>query len=784
MAPVARDRADNSGIGAPVRRLEDARLLKGRGHYVDDIVPAGTVHAYVLRSPHAHARIVRIDKSAALAMPGVHLVLTGEDVVRDELRGLPCNVFPNVPKGSRHHRPVHPILAIGKVRHVGDRVAFVVADTLAQARDAAECVLVEYEAISAVTLDKALAPAAAKVWDEAVDNLAFQLESGDRNVVDRKFGEAAHVTKLSLYYPRASANSMEPRAALAYRDPGDGRYTLYSATQTPYWIRGVIADVLGLQETDLKVVAPDVGGGFGMKAGTYPEEALVVWAAGKLNRPVKWTGDRSESIASDTHGRHQITEAELALDAQGRALALRVSVDIDLGAYLGNSAGVPPHNAVISYSSTYHLPVIHAVARAVFTTTSPMGPYRGSGKPEAGFVIERLFDKAAREMGIDLVEMRRRNFIRPSAMPYTAPSGYVYDSGEFEAVLDKALALSDWNGFQARRLESETRGLRRGIGLAMHCQRAGNQSERMEIRVSPSGSVALHVGTVSTGQGHETMFAQMISQWLGIPIDAVSTFQGDTDKILYGRGTFAQRSMIAGGSALKLAADEVVRKGKRLAAWMLEAADADIEFENLAFRVKGTDREVGFFDVVKKSYQGTGIPPEFGIGLDGTGVHPGPDTFPNGCMICEVEIDTETGHVTVCRFTAVDDAGVVVNPLTLEGQLHGSIAQGLGEALVEEIVYDRESGQLMTGSFLDYAMPRAHDLPPIVSEVHSVPALTNPLGVKGGAEAGNAGAPPAIVHAIIDGLSAWNVTDLQMPVVPERIWRTIRDAELAPTKAL
>lgn len=738
--------------------------------------PPSTAYAYVLRSPHAHARIVRIDKSVAVTMPGVHLVLTGEDVVNDKIGGLPCNVFPSLPEGSRYHRPVHPILATGKVRHVGDRVALVVADTLAQAKDAAEWLAVEYQMLPAVTLSNALDPDAPKVWDNTHNNVAFQLERGDPLAVDRKFAEAAHVTRISLYYPRASANSMEPRAALAFRDSTDGRYTLCSSTQTPYWIRDVIAGVLGIQVTQLKVIAPDVGGGFGMKAGTYPEEVLVVWAVSKLNRPVKWTGDRSECIASDTHGRHQMTEAQLALDAQGKALALRASVAIDLGAYLGNSAGVPPQNAVISYSSTYDIPLIHAVSRAIFTTTSVMGPYRGSGKPEAGFVIERLIDKAAREMGIDLVEMRRRNFISPSAMPYRAPSGYVYDTGEFETVLDKALALADWSGFHARRADSERRGLCRGIGLAMHCQRAGNQSERMEIRVSPNGSVSLYVGTVSTGQGHETMFAQMVSQWLGIPVETIKTFQGDTDKILYGRGTFAQRSMIAGGSALKLAADEVVKKGKRLAAWMLESADADIEFENLAFRIKGTDRQVSFFEVAKKSYQGVGLPPEFGIGLDGIASHPGPDTFPNGCMICEVEVDPETGKVEVCRFAAVDDAGVVVNPMTLEGQVHGSIAHGLGEALMEEMVYDQETGQLVTGSFLDYAMPRARNMPSVISDIHPVPALTNPLGVKGGAEAGNAGAPPAIIHAIIDALSPWNVTDLQMPVTSQRIWRAIRQA--------
>ena len=763
------------GIGAPLVRLEDRRLLTGRGHFVDDVQPPGMVHAFVLRSPHPHARIVAIDKSAAVAMPGVHLVLTGEDAVVDGLRGLPCNAYPPQPEGSRHYRPSHPILAAGKVRHVGDRVALVVADTLAQAKDAAERLTIAYEPLPAVTLSNALAEGAAKVWDGSHGNVAFALERGDRTAVERQFAAAAHVTRISLHYPRACANPMEPRAALAFRDHADGRYTLCTTSQTPYWVRSTVAEVLGLNELEFKVVAPDVGGGFGMKAAIYPEEALVVWAAAKLNRPVKWTGERSECIASDTHGRHQITHAELALDAQGKVLALRVSVEVDLGAYLSNSAGVPPLNAVISYTSTYDVPLIHAVSRAIFTNTCALGPYRGSGKPEASFVIERLIDKAARELGIDAVEMRRRNFIPASDMPYQAPSGYVYDSGEFERVLDKALALADWNGFGARRAKSEQRGARRGIGLAMHCQRAGSQSERMEIRVAPNGSVALHVGTVSTGQGHETAFAQMVAEWLGVPVEQVIVFQGDTDKILFGRGTFAQRSMIAGGSALKLAAQEVIAKGKRLAAWMLEAAETDIELEHAMFRIKGTDRQLSFCEVARKSYQGTGLPAEFGIGLDGAGSHPGPDTFPNGCMICEVEVDPETGKVAVARLCAVDDTGTPVNPLLLKGQLHGSIAQGLGEALTEQVIYEPDTAQLLTGSFLDYAMPRAHDLPAITSALHPVPTSTNLIGVKGGAEAGNAGAPAALIHAIIDALSPWGITDLPLPATPERIWRAIRN---------
>jgi carbon-monoxide dehydrogenase large subunit len=770
---AATENVTRTGIGAPVRRVEDQRFLTGRGHFVDDIKLLNMAFAYVVRSPHAHARILTIDKSAALMAPGVLAVLTGEDVIKENIGGLPCYSFPVRPNGDHYHRPLRPILATEFVRHVGDHVALIVADNLCQAKDAAERLTVEYEPIPAVTLAGALAANAPKVWNEAHSNVSFQLERGDGHAIHQKFADAAHVTKLSLHYPRVSANTIEPRSAVAYRDATDGRYTLHSSTQTPYRVRESLSAVFGIPDLDLRVVSPDVGGGFGMKSQVYPEEALVVWAARRLDRPVKWNGERSECLTSDTHGRHQLTEAELALDTEGRILALRVSVAMDVGAYLGYSAGVAPNNAAVSYTSTYDVPLIHVVVRAVFTNTGVMAPYRGTGKPEAGFVIERLIDKAAREMNIDPIEIRRRNLIHPSAMPYTTPGGNIYDSGEFERVLDKALQLSDWAGFPARRAKSERGGLRRGIGLALHCQRAGRQSERMEIRVAPNGSLALHVGTHSHGQGHETVFAQMVTEWLGVRLDQVRVFQGDTDRILFGRGTFSQRSMIAGGSALKLAADEVVRKGQQLAGWMLEASASDIEFEDGMFRVKGTDRQVSFLDVAQKSYQGAGLPAELGVGLSGIGAHPGPNTFPNGCMISEVEIDTDTGTVKVVKLSAVDDSGVIVNPLTLEGQLHGSIAQGLGETLLEEIVYDRQTAQLLTGSFTDYAMPRADNMPAILSDVHPVPAKTNLLGVKGGSEAGNGGAPPAIIHAIIDALSPWGVTDMPMPATPERVWRAI-----------
>jgi carbon-monoxide dehydrogenase large subunit len=773
----ARSFRSATGLGASVPRLEDARLVSGRGHFVDDIGMPNVAYGYVLRSPHAHARIVNIDKSAALAMPGVLIILTAEDARCERLGTLPRRQFPKSAGDDAGHVPPYPILADGKVRHVGDRVALIVAESVAVAKDAAERIVVEYQPLRSVGLSDALMGGAPKVWDDASTNLCVQLELGDRAAVENVFARADHVTKLSIRYPRASANAIEPRAALAYYDPVDGRCTLCTTTQAPYRVRESVAAVLGFPEINLRVIAPDVGGGFGMKGQVYPEEVLVVWAARKLERPVKWTADRSESLTSDMHGRDQITTAELALAADGHFLALRAATVINVGAYLGYSAGVAPAGASKSYSSVYALPLIRTVVRAAFTNTAPVGPYRGSGKPEASFTIERLVDQAAREMGIDPIAMRRRNLVPAAAMPYRTQGGHVYDSGDFERVLDRALALADRPGFAARRAMSEQRGFYRGFGLAMHCQQAGHGSERMEIRIDENGSATLNVGTVSTGQGHETMFAQMASDWLGVPLDRIRVSQGDTDRTLFGRGTFAQRSMLAGGSALRGAAQEIVEKGKRIAAQMLKAAESDIDFQSGIFHMKGTNRSATFAEVAKKSYVG-GLPGQPGVGLCGAGIYAGPVSFPNGCMICEVEVDPDTGRIVVDRLTAVDDVGVAVNPMTLEGQLHGSIAQGLGEVLIEEVVYDSDTGQLLSGSFMDYCMPRATDMPQMVSEQESIPAKTNPLGVKGGAEAGNVGAPAAVINAVMDALAPLGVRDIPLPAKAEHVWRAIQDAAI------
>jgi carbon-monoxide dehydrogenase large subunit len=765
----------NKGIGAPVRRVEDERFLRGRGRYADDLYPRDAAFAHVVRSPHAHAVIRGVDTTRARSAPAVLSVLTGEDVIREKFGGLPC-VWPPRSIVGTPFIPEQPLLATRKVRYVGDPVALVVAETLTAARDAAERLVIDYEPLPAMTLTDALAENATRIWDEAQSNVSFELQFGDGRAVTAQFAAARHVAKIAIHYPRINASPIEPRSALAYRDTDDGRFTLVSATQDPYQVRCLISKILRIPDFDLKVHALDVGGSFGLKGQVYPEEVLVVWAAGRLGRAVKWTSERAESFTSDMHARHQISRAEMALDDSGRILALRNTAIVEVGAYPGLAAGIAPMTAATNYPGPYKIPLMHSTIRAAFTNTSQTGPYRGTGKPQATFVLERLMETAAAQMGIDAIELRRRNLIRQSDMPYRTCTGRTYDCGDFERVLDRGLALSQWQGFAARRANSERRGLRRGIGLALHCHNAGLASERMEIRIAENGSVAVYAGTFSTGQGHETMFAQMICSWLGVPIEEVRVFHGSTDRALFGRGSFAQRTMSAGGAALKVAADEVIRKARRIAAWFMEVAEVDIVFENGHFHVAGTDRALSLREVAEKSYMPLGLPPELGVGLDGIGTDPGPGTYPNGCMIAEVELDHETGFVKVDRLYSVDDTGTVINPLTLDGQLHGSIAHGLGEALLESIVYEPSTGQLLTASFMDYAMPRADVMPEIFSELAPVPTKGNPLGAKGGSEAGNAAAPAAIINAVLDALSPWGITDIPVPARPEAIWRAISEA--------
>ena len=767
------------GIGQPVSRTEDPRLVSGRGCFVDDLRLPGELHGYVVRSPHPHAKVASVDITGALNAPGVALVLTGADVQREQLGGLPAESMPEDQGGPKAHRPLHPVLATDVVRHVGDRVAFVVADTAANARDAGELVQVDYEVLPhATTVTAAMADGAPRVWDDAASNLCFPMLLGDAEATDAAFERAASTHHVRLVNNRIIANPLEPRTVLADFDRFGGRYTLYASTQFPHHLRQVVAhDVLHLPETDLRVIARDVGGGFGMKASGYPEDALVTWAAGKLKRPVRWTADRSESFLSDTHARDQVNEAELALDEGGRILGLRVRSDVNVGAYLSNAASVPTIFSTNMVSNVYAIPAISVKARAIFTHTAPLGVYRGAGRPEAVYIVERLLDTAARERGLDPVELRKLNLIQPSQMPYQTPLMFSYDSGEFGAVLDRALEISDFAGFEDRRAESAGEGLLRGIGIGMFVEFAGILNERMEIRVDPGGAMSVYPGTFSHGQGHETVYAQMVSDWLGVPFDRVRVLQGDTDATPFGRGTFAARSIPFGGSALRMAADEVIRKGKAFAAHLLEADASDIEFSDGAFTVAGTDRSMPLAAVARASFAPMGMPAELGIGLDGVGTFASIPNFPNGCHICEVEIDPETGVVRILRFASVDDVGVVINPMLLEGQLHGGIAQGAGQALLEHIRYDEESGQLLTGSFQDYCMPRADDLPDFEFDMHNVPTPSNPLGVKGAGEAGCIGAPPAIVNAILDALWSEGVRDIQMPATPQAVWKAIQAAK-------
>ena len=669
-----------AGIGIEVRRVEDVRFVTGEGRFVDDIKLSNMAYAYVVRSPHPHARIGRIGISSASRAPGVLAILTGEDVVRDGLGDLQCPSFPNLGPNVPFHRPEQPVLARGKVRHVGDRVALVVAETLVQAKDAAELIDVDYEPLLPVpSIETALDSDAPRVWDEAQSNLCFPVERGDRNAVDAAFKQAAHVTSISIRYPRASANPMEPRSAIGRYQKHQHKYTLYTGSPQPHRSRAFLAStVFHIPESDIRVVTPDVGGAFGMRGTVYPEEVLVLWAARRIGRPVKWTGDRSECLMSDMHGRDQKSEAEIAFDADGRILAMRVLATVNVGAYLVYSASVPPTNAATTVSGAYDIPLVHASVRAVFTTTNPLGPYRGSGRPETTFLIERLIDKAAREMGIGPIELRQRNLITASAMPYKTAGGSVMDCGDLARALQDALDLAAWDGYADRKAKSERHGVLRGLGVGLHAENAAQLSERVDLSIDPSGSATVYPGTVASGQGHETMYAQMVSGWLGVPLDQIRVLQGDTDKVVFGRGSFAARTAVIGGSALRHATDIIVEKGKRIAAWMLESSEQDIEFDKGTFVVIGTDRSVSLKTVARKSYSPEGLPSEFGIGLEGQGTFAGPQTYPYGCMICEVEVDPATGVVKIDKFVHVDDVGVAINPMMVAGQTHGSIAQASG----------------------------------------------------------------------------------------------------------
>ncbi len=779
-------------VGTPVRRREDYRFLTGQGTYTDDINRPHQLHAHILRSPHAHARISGIDTAAAAQAPGVAAVFTGKDMTADGVGGLPCGWQVHSKDGSPMAEPPHPPLAADHVRHVGDPVAVVIAETIEQAREAADQIQVDYvEEPAVVDPGEALKPGAPQVFADVPGNLCYDWSLGDLAAVDAAFANAARIVKLDLVNNRLVPNAMEPRAAIGEFDRATGDYTLFTTSQNPHVIRLLMgAFVLHIPEAKLRVVAPDVGGGFGSKIYHYAEEAIVTWAAGKVRRPVKWTAERSESFMSDAHGRDHVTHVELALDAQAKFLALKVSTIANMGAYLSTFAPcIPTYLYGTLLAGTYTTPAIYVETKAVFTHTVPVDAYRGAGRPEATFLLERIVDLAADELGIDPAELRRRNFIPADAYPYQTPVALEYDSGDYGTTLELALKAADYAGFEARRREAIGRGKLRGIGIATYIEACGiapsavvgslgaraGLYESAAVRVHPSGSVSILTGSHSHGQGHETTFSQLVADRLGIPLESVEIVHGDTAKIPYGMGTYGSRSLAVGGSAIVKAMDKIVEKGRKIAAHLLEAAEADVEFADGKFSVAGTDRSKSFGEVALTAYVPHNYPEDLEPGLDETSFYdPKNFTFPSGAHIAEIEIDPETGHVAIVNFTASDDFGRIVNPMIVAGQVHGGLAQGIGQALLEGCVYDNETGQLLTGSYNDYAMPRADDLPNFALSTNVTLCTHNPLGVKGCGEAGAIGAPAAITNALVDALRPLGVRHLDMPATPERLWRVIQ----------
>jgi carbon-monoxide dehydrogenase large subunit len=780
------------GIGAAVRRKEDLRFLSGRGHYTDDINRPGQLYAHILRSDRPHARIRGIDTSAAASAPGVVAVFTGADMQAENIGGLPCGWQIHNKDGTPMAEPPHPVLAVGKVRHVGDPVAVVIAESRKAAKDAAEQVMVDYEDLpAAATMREALTPGAPAVHDDVPSNICYDWHIGDKAVVDQAFAKAAHRVKLDLINNRLIPNAMEPRAAIGEFDPASGDYTLYTTSQNPHVIRLLMgAFVLHIPENRLRVVAPDVGGGFGSKIYHYAEEAIVTWASGKVRRPVKWTADRTESFMSDAQGRDHESTAEMALDAEGNFLALRVSTLANMGAYLSTFAPcVPTYLYATLLAGVYKTPAIYAEVKAVFTNTVPVDAYRGAGRPEAAYLLERLVDVIAHDTGFDRIELRRRNFIPPDAFPYQTPVALQYDSGNYSATLDAALKAADYEGFEARRKAAAAKGKLRGIGISTYLEACGiapsavvgslgaraGLYECANIRVHPTGSVTVFTGTHSHGQGHETTFAQLVHEQLGVPLDQIEVVHGDTSKIPFGMGTYGSRSLAVGGSAMVKAMDKIIAKGRKIAAHLLEASVDDVEFKDGKFTVAGTDRSKTLTEVSLAAYVPHNYPiEELEPGLEETAFYdPKNFTYPGGCHVCEVEIDRETGVVEVVNFVAADDVGRVINPMIVEGQIQGGVAQGIGQALLEHAVYD-ESGQLITGSMMDYTMPRADDLPNVTVRTETTLCTHNPLGVKGCGEVGAIGSPPAVINAVVDALRDYGVRHIDMPATPQKIWAIIQ----------
>lgn len=771
-----------TGVGAPVLRKEDFRFITGKGQYTDDINRQDQAFAYFLRSPHAHANIKKLDISAAQKAPGVLGVLTGDDLAADKIGGLICGWMIHNKDGSPMKAGGHPALAQGKVRYVGDHVAVVIADTYAQAKDAAEKIIVEYQVLPAV-VDMNKAKSAGAIHDVAPDNVVYDWHLGDKAATDAAFSKAKHVTKIDLVNNRLIPNAMEPRAAIGDFDAGTGVYTLYTTSQNPHVARLVLSAFVGIApEHKLRVIAPDVGGGFGSKIFIYAEETVCVWASKKVGRPVKWTADRTEAFLSDAHGRDHISHAELALDDKGKILGLRVKTKANLGAYLSTfSSCVPTYLYAPLLSGQYDIPAIYAEVEGIYTTTAPVDAYRGAGRPEATFLVERIIEKAARETGTDPATFRRKNFVK--SFPHQTPVIMAYDTGNYTASLDLALEMADYKNFAKRKKDSAKNGKLRGIGFSAYIEACGIAPsaavgslgagvglwESAEIRVNPVGTVEVLTGSHSHGQGHETTFAQLVADRLGIDIESVAVVHGDTDKVQFGMGTYGSRSGAVGMSAIVKAVDKVIAKGKKVAAYALEAAEKDIQFKDGRFSVAGTDKSLAFGEVALQAYiahkfNGQDLEP----GLkEGAFYDPTNFTFPSGVHICEVEIDPDTGTTDIVKWTAVDDFGNVINPMIVEGQVHGGIAQGVGQALLEGAHYNAD-GQLVTASYMDYTMPRADDLPSFDVGMTNTPCTTNPLGIKGCGEAGAIAAPPAVINAITDAVGH---EDVPMPATPYAVWQ-------------
>ena len=778
----------SEGIGKSVPRKEDNRFITGKGRYTDDIKQVGQSHAYFVRSPHAHADVVSIDVEEALSAPGVIAVLTGADVTADGLGGLPCGWMIHSKDGSEMKQPHHPVLADNRVHYLGEPVAMVIADTALEAKNAAELVVVDWAEKQAV-VSVSEAQTAPAIYDDIPQNTCYEWALGDSDAVATAMEKAAHVTRIELTNNRLIPNAMEPRAALAEYNAGSDELTLHTTSQNPHLARLILTAFVQIApEHKLRVIAPDVGGGFGSKIFVYSEETALAWAAKKLGLTIKWTAERSEAFLADAHGRDHVTTAELAMDETGQFLAFKVKTTANMGAYLSTFASsVPTYLYGTLLAGQYRTPAIYVEVDSVFTNTAPVDAYRGAGRPEATYLVERIVTKAAIELGKDPAELRRQNFIRTDEFPYETPVALTYDIGDYEASLDKALELSDYEGFAARKASAAARGKLRGIGLSCYIEACGLAPSQVagalgagvglwesgEVRVNPTGSVSVLTGSHSHGQGHETTFAQLVADKLGVPIDDVDVVHGDTGKLDFGLGTYGSRSLAVGGSALVNAADKVIEKGRKVAAHLLRTDPDNIEFEAPVYRMKNSNESKTFQEIAFAAYVNHDYPDDLEPGLAEKAFYdPGNFTYPAGTHICEVEIDPDTGVTKIVQFVAVDDFGNLINPMIVEGQVHGGIAQGVGQALLEQAVYD-DAGQLITGSYMDYCMPRADDLPNFTVGMTCTPCTHNPIGAKGCGEAGAIGSPPAIINAVLDAIGE---TDMDMPATPERVWSMVKRA--------